>query len=349
MRFFRKTNFDFIGQRRMWYMVSIAVTVAGLIGAFTKGVELGIDFAGGTELQLDFQKNVEIEQLRGALEAGGFRGAEVKYYGADESGVLVRVREMAQPEAEASSAVSSESRGNAVTQKVIASLEQSFPDNTPELLQVQSIGPKIGNELRQKALLAVGFTALMILIYLGFRFRPIYGVGAVIAMIHDVLVAFGVAVLMNNIFPWLNLEMNSTLLAAFLTLIGFSVNDTVIIFDRVREDLKKYRGDDLKTIMNRAINETLPRTLITTGTVFVTLVVLFIWGGEVLRGFAFTMIIGVIVGSYSSIWVATSIVYDYIMNKKGGEAEGQRMSAGNAANRPAVLAARKDKRVPASV
>lgn len=340
MRFFRKTNIDFIGKRRTWYMVSILVTLAGLVGAFTKGVEFGIDFAGGTELQLDFQKDVEIEQIRGALEQGGFRGAEVKYYGADESGVLVRVRE---------GSTTSEAESAEVTRKVLSTIQTNIQGNPAEMLQQQHIGPKIGNELRQKALLAVGFTALMILIYLGIRFRPIYGLGAVIAMIHDVLVAFGVAVLMNNIFPWLNLEMNSTLLAAFLTLIGFSVNDTVIIFDRVREDLKKYRGDDLKTIMNRAINETLPRTLITTGTVFVTLVVLFIWGGEVLRGFAFTMIVGVIVGTYSSVYVATSIVYDYITNKKGGEAEGQRMSAGNAVNRPAVMAARKDKRVPASV
>jgi preprotein translocase SecF subunit len=337
MRFFKKTNFDFISQRKKWYIVSLIITLAGLVGAFTKGVEFGIDFAGGTELQLDFQKNVEIEQIRGALEQGGFRGAEVKYYGADESGVLVRVRE---------GATGTEAESAAVTEKVLQTISTNIQGNSAEMLQQQHIGPKIGAELREKALLAVAFTALMILIYLGFRFRPIFGVGAVVAMIHDVLVAFGVAVLMNNVFPWLNLEMNSTMLAAFLTLIGFSVNDTVIIFDRVREDLKKYRGDDLKTIMNRAINETMPRTLITTGTVFVTLIVLFIWGGEVLRGFAFTMIVGVIVGTYSSIWVATSVVYDYITNKKGGDSADQRMSAGS---RPSVEAPRKEKRIPAAV
>jgi preprotein translocase subunit SecF len=336
MRFFKTTNIDFISKRRFWYVMSLIITIVGLAAAAVKGVEFGIDFAGGTELQFDFQKNVEIEDVRAALEKGGFRGAEVKYYGADESGILLRVREGAE---------GSQAESAAVTERVINTVRTNFPDNPAEMLQQQHIGPKIGNELRQKALLAVGFTALVILIYLGFRFRPIYGVGAVVAMIHDVLVAFAAAVLLNNVFPWLNLEMNSTLLAAFLTLIGFSVNDTVIIFDRVREDLKKYRGDDLKSIMNRAINETMPRTLITTGTVFITLVVLFIWGGEVLRGFAFTMIIGVIVGTYSSIFVATAIVYDYITKKQGGETAPNRIAS---AERPAI-AERKDKRVPAAV
>jgi preprotein translocase SecF subunit len=143
----------------------------------------------------------------------------------------------------------------------------------------------------------------------------VYGIGAVIAIIHDVLVAFAFAVIFNGIAPWLNLEMNSTMLAAFLTIVGFSVNDTVIIFDRIREDTKKYKGNDLKTLMNRAINETLPRTIITSGTVFLTLVVLFIWGGEVLRGFAFTMMVGVITGTYSSIFVASAISYDWIHRK----------------------------------
>jgi len=204
-----------------------------------------------------------------------------------------------------------------------------IPNNKAELMQEQHIGPKIGAELQQKALLAVIFTCIAIMIYLAFRFRFIYGLGAVIAIIHDVLVAFAFAVIFNGIAPWLNLEMNSTMLAAFLTIVGFSVNDTVIILDRIREDSKKYKGQDLKTIMNRAINETLPRTIITSGTVFLTLVVLFIWGGEVLRGFAFTMVIGVITGTYSSIFVASAVAYDWMHRKSGKEQQlpgGQRQS-----------------------
>ncbi len=282
------------------------ITTLGIVWALVKGVEYGIDFAGGTEVQLQFNKNVQVDMIRSALDKGGFRGAEVKHYGADESGVLIRVREGGGGSAQ---------EGEHTTDKIMAAVTNGIPDAKAELLQEQHIGPKIGAELQQKALMAVIFTCIAIMIYLGFRFRFVYGLGAVIAIVHDVLVAFAAAVICNGMFPWLNLEMNSTMLAAFLTIVGFSVNDTVIIFDRVREDQKKYKGQDLFTIMNRAINETLPRTIITSGTVFLTLIVLFIMGGEVLRGFAFTMIVGVITGTYSSIFVASAISYDWIHRK----------------------------------
>jgi preprotein translocase SecF subunit len=301
-------------------------------------VEYGIDFAGGTEVQLQFQKNVSIEQTRASLDKAGIRGAEVKYYGNDQSGVLVRVREGAQGAA----------AGTAATKHVLDAIVAGFPNNklvdkkgipnNNQAIQEQHIGPKIGAELRQKAFLAVFFTCVVILIYLAFRFRFVYGLGAVIAILHDVLVAFAFAVICNGLVPWLNLEMNSTLLAAFLTIVGFSVNDTVIIFDRIREDQRKYKGQGLKEIMNRAINETLPRTIITSGTVFLTLLVLFIWGGEVLRGFAFTMLIGVITGTYSSIFVASAIAYDWLERGKGAPA------TATTARKPAA-----PKRVPATV
>jgi preprotein translocase subunit SecF len=302
MHFFRKTNIDFIGKRRLWYVVSTVVTLAGIVWALAKGVEYGIDFAGGTEIQLKFEKVVHIDDLRTALDNGGFRGAEVKYYGTDESGVLVRVREGA----------SGAEAGAKVTTDVQESVAKGFVGNKATLMQTTHIGAKIGAELKQKALFAVLFTCIAIMIYLAFRFEFVYGLGAVIAIVHDVLVAFAFAVIFNGFVPSLNLEMNSTMLAAFLTIVGFSVNDTVIIFDRIREDKKKYKGQDLKTIMNRAINETLPRTIITSGTVFLTVVVLFVWGGEVLRGFAFTMMVGVFTGTYSSIFVASAIAYDWI-------------------------------------
>jgi preprotein translocase SecF subunit len=215
--------------------------------------------------------------------------------------------------------------------------KDGIPKNEP--IQEQHIGPKIGAEQRVNAILAVTFTCIVILIYLAFRFRFVYGLGAVIAIVHDVLVAFAFAVICNGIWPWLNLEMNSTMLAAFLTIVGFSVNDTVIIFDRIREDQRKYKGQSLKDIMNRAINETLPRTIITSGTVFLTLLVLFIWGGEVLRGFAFTMLIGVITGTYSSIFVASAIAFDWLERDK---TKPSRISVG-----PAKQTA--TKRVPATV
>ncbi|HWF45328.1 MAG TPA: protein translocase subunit SecF [Candidatus Kapabacteria bacterium] len=329
MRFFRKTSIDFIGKRRTWYVVSIIITLAGIAWALVRGVEYGIDFAGGTEVQLQFQRDVSIEQTRSALDKAGIRGAEVKYYGKDQAGILIRVREGAQGGVQATEA----------TKHVLGAIATGFPDNKAQLLQEQHIGPKIGGEQRTNAILAVTFTCIVILIYLAFRFRFVYGLGAVVAIVHDVLVAFAFAVICNGLVPWLNLEMNSTLLAAFLTIVGFSVNDTVIIFDRIREDQRKYKGQTLKEIMNRAINETLPRTIITSGTVFLTLLVLFIWGGEVLRGFAFTMLIGVITGTYSSIFVASAIAYDWLERGKGAPA-----TATTSARKPAA-----PKRVPATV
>ncbi len=276
----------------------------------------------------NFRKRSGISQVRSALDKAGNHGAEVKYYGTNEAGVLIRVREGAQGAA----------AGTAATKHVLDAVAAGFTGNPAQLLQEQHIGPKIGGEQRANAVWAVTFTCIVILIYLAFRFRFVYGLGAVIAIIHDVLVAFAFAVICNGLVPWLNLEMNSTMLAAFLTIVGFSVNDTVIIFDRIREDQRKYKGQSLKDIMNRAINETLPRTVITSGTVFLTLLVLFIWGGEVLRGFAFTMLIGVITGTYSSIFVASAIAFDWLERDKTKAA---RVSAGSRRT-PA-------KRVPATV
>lgn len=329
MHFFRKTSIDFIGKRRTWYFVSIFVTSAGIIWALFRGVEYGIDFAGGTEVQLKFQTTVGISQVRNALDKANIHGAEVKYYGTNEAGVLIRVPEGSQGAA----------AGTAATKHVLDAIAAGFPNNPSQLLQEQHIGPKIGGEQRTNAIWAVTFTCVVILIYLAFRFRFVYGLGAVIAIVHDVLVAFAFAVICNGLVPWLNLEMNSTMLAAFLTIVGFSVNDTVIIFDRIREDQRKYKGQSLKDIMNRAINETLPRTVITSGTVFLTLLVLFIWGGEVLRGFAFTMLIGVITGTYSSIFVASAIAFDWLQRDKSNAA---RVPAGARTSAPA-------KRVPATV
>lgn len=329
MRLFRTTNIDFIGKRRTWYFVSIFVTVAGIIWALLRGVEYGIDFAGGTEVQLQFQKDIQIEQVRDALDKGGFRGAEVKYYGKDKSGVLIRVREGAQ----------GAQAGAQTTKNVMNAVQTGVPNDRAQLMQEQHIGPKIGAELQRKAIMAVIFTCIAILVYLAFRFKLVYGMGAVIAIVHDVLVAFAFAVICNGLVPWLNLEMNSTMLAAFLTIVGFSVNDTVIIFDRIREDQTKYKGRDLKEVMNRAINETLPRTIITSGTVFLTLVVLFIWGGEVLRGFAFTMLVGVITGTYSSIFVASAISYDWMHRDKKNvqpAISGKSVSAGTKSNKVAA-------------
>jgi preprotein translocase subunit SecF len=190
-------------------------------------------------------------------------------------------------------------------------LRQNLPNNTFEVLRIDKVGPTIGEELRRNAILAIVFSLLGILIYLSFRFQFVYAMGSVIALFHDVLLTYAVIVIFHLIAPGLNLEFNQTMLAAFLTLIGFSVNDTVVIFDRIRENIRLYKNENIESVMNKSINATLSRTMITSGTVFLSLIVLFIFGGEVLRGFSFTFAVGVITGTYSSIFVASAVVVDW--------------------------------------
>jgi preprotein translocase SecF subunit len=298
MQFFHDTHIDFIGKRKFWYIVSIVVTVAGILVALVRGVEFGIDFEGGTEAGYQFAKVVDISSVRGALDNSGFKGAEVKSYGGADK-VLVRVKQ------------DQASRATAETVKlsdqITASLQKAFPDNKITVLKVDSIGPKIGQELRLQALYAVLASIVAILIYISFRFEFLFGLGAIIALVHDVLVAFAFAVIFNGLFG-LNLEMNQGMLAAFLTVVGFSINDTVIIFDRIRENRTLHRGENLMMLMNRSINETLPRTINTSLTVALVLVILLLFSGEVLQGFAFTMLVGIITGTYSSIYIASAFV-----------------------------------------
>jgi preprotein translocase SecF subunit len=300
MQFFHDTHIDFIGKRKFWYIVSITVTLAGLIVAFTRGVQFGIDFEGGTEASFKFKKPVESDQVRSAVDAAGFKGAEIKSIGTGDDEVLIRV---AQPEE--NKVITGES--TKISDQLKVALEQRFKDNPPELRRVDNIGPKIGKELRLQALYAVLASIVAILIYISFRFEFLFGLGAIIALVHDVLVAFAFAVIFNGLFG-LNLEMNQGMLAAFLTVVGFSINDTVIIFDRIRENRQLHKGENLMMLINRSINETLPRTINTSLTVALVLVILLIFSGEVLRGFAFTMLIGIITGTYSSIYIASAFV-----------------------------------------
>jgi preprotein translocase subunit SecF len=309
MRFFKKTNIDFIGKRKFWYIVSTAVTVVGLVAAFSfKKVEYGIDFKGGTELAFRFTSPINVTEVRGAMDHARFTGAEIKSYG-QSTDVLIRLGEIGD---------------TSLKTRVRAALAQYVPGNhIATLLKEDKIGPKIGNELRLQAVYAVLVSILAIMIYIGFRFDFVSGMGAVIALVHDVLVAFAAVVLFNGMTPWLNLEFNQGLLAAFLTVVGFSINDTVIIFDRIRENKNIHRGENLITLMNRSINETLSRTVITAGTVFIVLVILLIFGGEVNRGFAFCMLVGITTGTYSSIFIASAFVIDWTIRVKKVDLEGQ--------------------------
>ena len=300
MRLFKKTNIDFMGKRKLWYTISGITLFVGLLAIIFKPVNYSIDFLGGTEILVRFQTAPSINEVRTTMDKIGLPGSEIKTLG-EARDILVRT--------------SAQEQGTVVADRIRAGLSAQFQDNKFLVLREDKIGPKIGAELRRNAIYAVVATLVIILIYIGFRFKFIYGVAAVVALFHDVLLTLGLVILFNGVSSHLNLEISQNLMAAFLTLIGFSTSDTVIVFDRIRENLKIYRSEDLFTVMNKSINETLSRTVITSGTVMIVLIVLIIFGGEVNRGFAFTFLIGTITGTYSSIYVASSIVLDYTRYK----------------------------------
>lgn len=297
MRIFENTNYDFLHKRKILYAVSATVIIIGFVILFmTKSIPLGIDFSGGTELQIQFQKDVDVSELREAMDNAGFAGMEIKTMGTQRD-VLLRTP--------------MQEEGQLVSDKIQAGIKAKISDNSFIVLRTDKVGPKIGAELRKNALFAVIFSLIAILIYMAFRFQFVFAVGAVIALFHDVLVTIAAISIFNALFPGLRLEFNQSMLAAFLTLVGFSSNDTVIVFDRIRENIKVFKNEDILNVMNKSINSTLSRTIITSGTVFITVLVLFIFGGEVNRSFAFTFGIGIITGTYSSIFVASAIVVDW--------------------------------------
>lgn len=297
MRIFHDANYDFLGKRKSFYIISLSVIVIGFVVLFaTKSIPLGIDFSGGTELQIKFQNDVNIGDLREAMDNAGFAGMELKTMGSDRD-VLFRTP--------------MQEEGQVVSDKIQQGIKDKIPENTFEVLRIDKVGPKIGAELRRNALFAILFSLIAILIYLAFRFQFVFAVAAVIALFHDVLITISVIAIFDAIFPNLRLEFGQSMLAAFLTLVGFSSNDTVIVFDRIRENIKLFKNENILDVMNKSINSTLSRTVITSGTVFLTVLVLFIFGGEVNRSFAFTFGIGIITGTYSSVFIASALVVDW--------------------------------------
>lgn len=301
MRFFGKTSIDFMGKRKMWYMVSATVIVVGMISLAIKGLDFGIDFRGGTELIVQFREDVNVGDIRSTMTKNGLINAEIKLFGSNRD-VLIRVAELGE--------------AGTVSERIRESLKQEYPNNPFILKREDKVGPKIGAELRRDALYAITAALIAIMLYVGFRFKFIYGVGAVIALFHDVLVALGLVSIFDGMAPWLNLEISQNMVAAFLTLVGVSVNDTVVIFDRVRENQKLYRTMGLKELINKSLNETLSRTVITQGTVLLVLSVLLFFGGEVNRGFSFVLVVGTIAGTYSSIYIACAIILDWANRTK---------------------------------
>jgi preprotein translocase subunit SecF len=294
MRVFKKTNIDFMGKRRSWYAVSAIVILAGMIALAVKGLDYGIDFLGGTEIVVHFDSGVRIADVRTSMDKIGYGKAEIKFFGSDQD-VLIRTAEQGE--------------GITVGDRIREALKASFPQDPFTVLKEDKIGPKIGAELRRDAVYAVIASLIAIWLYVWLRFKFIYGLGAVVALFHDVLVTLGMVAIFNGL---LNLEINQNMIAAFLTLVGLSVNDTVVIFDRIRENRNIFKTMPLEQLMNKSLNETLSRTIITSSTIFVVTMVLLVFGGEVNRGFAFAMTIGIITGTYSSIYIASAIALEWV-------------------------------------
>ena len=301
MRFFKKTNIDFLKPRRSMYLLSLCVILAGMVSLVVKGIDYGIDFRGGTEIVLQFEQPIEIGTLRNALGTVDMSQSEIKTFGAEQN-ILIRTTEQGE--------------GMIVGDKIKNAIQTALTDTKFIVLKEYKIGPKIGEELRRDALYAVVASLVVILGYIAIRFKFIYGVGAVAALFHDVLVTLSVMSLLDGVFPKLNLEITQEVVAAFLTLVGVSVNDTVVVFDRIRENLKIYKTMSLGEVINRSLNDTLNRTIITNGTIFAVLFILLLGGGEVTRAFSFALTVGTIAGTYSSIYIASAIVLDWNLRQK---------------------------------
>ena len=298
------TDIPFMRHRRVAYFVSGSLVLATTIWLIVHGgPRYSVDFTGGTLLQVRTSQAVPADQVRAALDGANFSGIELQQMtGENRNEYLLRMKTEGQRDLFAD---------------VKAAIESRHPDLTVDLRRNEHVGPKVGNELRQKALWAVLGSLVGILLYVGIRYQFKYAFGAVVALFHDVFVTLGVLCFFNR-------EVSLTVVAALLTIAGFSINDTIVVFDRIRERAKALRKEKHSRVMDIAVNETLSRTVITSLTVFLTALALFIWGGEVLRDFSLAMLVGVGFGTYSSVYVASALALDVWLGldrRKGIQAE----------------------------
>ena len=300
MRIIKETHIKFMSQRRASFILSLFLILAGIGSLVMKrGPKLSIDFQGGTLIAVQFTQPMKITQIRSALNSVPVNGRvidlskeEMKHFGG-ETNVAIRLTPR-------------KNEGEQFVQSVITHLSTSFPDLVPEdskdfILTIEKVGPKIGAELSGKAVMAIGSALLLILLYISIRFEFIFALGAIVALLHDVLITLG-------IFSILDYEISLPIIAAFLTIVGYSLNDTIIIFDRIRENVKSNKRASYIDTVDKSINQSISRTLITSLTTFLVVSILWMFGGEVIHLFAFAMMVGVIIGTYSSIYVASPFV-----------------------------------------
>ena len=295
LRILHDTHYDFIRHWRLALGITAAFILIGFASFFvTGGVRRSIDFTGGTLMQLHFQQPPDAARLRAALDAGGVRGAEIQRFGTDVD-YTIRAQESAEV------ARQGESGARTVADQITGVLTKTYGAGAYVISRTEAVGPKVGDELTRNAAVAVLLSFGVTLLYLAWRFEWRFGLAAVVATAHDIVATLAFIKL-------LDLEVSLTVIAAILTVIGYSLNDTIIIFDRVRENLKKHRGDPLYDTLNRSVNETLPRSVLTHATTLAATLALLILAGEVIRPFAWVMTFGIFTGTFSSIYVAPSIL-----------------------------------------
>ncbi|HEX2250985.1 MAG TPA: protein translocase subunit SecF [Gemmatimonadales bacterium] len=306
MRLFANANYDFLGRRRIAYLITLAFIVPGLLVVALRGVNYSVEFTGGTLMQVQSEQPVDVGAVRSALAARGIQGAEIQMFGSDRE-LVIRARVAQQ----GTDADDTQSTAGALRQ----ALDASLGPGKYTVLRTEAVGPKVGGELRHKALMAILLSFLAVLAYLAYRFEWRFGVAAVIATAHDIIASIAFIGIVR-------LEVSLFVVAGLLTILGYSLNDTIVIFDRIRENLHLRKRDQFGDILNRSINETLPRTVFTGTTALGSLLALAILGGEVVRPFALLMLFGVIVGTFSSVFIAAPALLEIEKRWPGPAARG---------------------------
>jgi preprotein translocase subunit SecF len=292
MEILKNPNYDFLGKARYFIAASLILIAAGVAYMATHGIRYGVEFSGGTELIVKFKTTPQVDRIRPALETVA-PGAIIQTYGNPTSNqVLIRVAGGQEIEGEL----------DTTAKRVLDTLATRYAENPVVESSSEIVGPVVGAELRRKAIQLTAWGLLFQLIYIAFRFKGAkWGAAATVAVLHDVLVTLA-------LLAFVGYDITLNVIAALLTLVGYSVNDTIVIFDRARENLRQKRKDPLRKILNDSVNQTLTRTLISNGTTFLAVLGLYLFGGEVLRGFGFAMTVGIVVGTYSTIYIASPLV-----------------------------------------
>lgn len=286
MEFFKSDKIhNFMAKRLPFLGISSILVIASLVILFTKGLNFGIDFAGGTLVQVQYEQKAPIDKIRNVLNETKYKGSSITEFGSPQE-VVIRITG------------TSSNLANDIGDEMHKILDST---GNFEVRRVDMVGPKVGNELREKGLMALGLSLIVILIYVSFRFEWRFAVASILALAHDVTIALGAIALVG-------VEVNLDILAAILTILGYSLNDTIIVFDRIREGVQTSKETVLDKVVNESVSRTLSRTTLTSLTTFFVVITLYLFGGEIINGFAFTMLIGVVVGTYSSIFIAASFL-----------------------------------------